>query len=317
MLNFMKIRYIILISVTFFFSKITVGQLGTISVLKKELDKHLVTKRVDTSLNNWDKGILYNLSVAQASLANWSAGGDDFSMSLSSIFNAHANYKKDKHNWDNMFDFNLGYVNSSSLGSRKNDDRFDMLSKYGFSLNDHLNFTGLLNLRSQLFNGYTYEDGKANYASSFFAPGYLLGSIGLDFKKSQKFSVFASPVTTRWVIVRDTALSNKGLYGVTPGEKSNLEFGSFVTLNYLKDIAKNIAFKTRLDLFSNYRRNPNNVDLFMTNLLSVSLTKIIALTWEVDMIYDDDLKLFGKDNNSPALQFKSLVGIGIQINKTK
>ncbi len=313
----MKIRYIILISVTFFFSKITVGQLGTISVLKKELDKHLVTKRVDTSLNNWDKGILYNLSVAQASLANWSAGGDDFSMSLSSIFNAHANYKKDKHNWDNMFDFNLGYVNSSSLGSRKNDDRFDMLSKYGFSLNDHLNFTGLLNLRSQLFNGYTYEDGKANYASSFFAPGYLLGSIGLDFKKSQKFSVFASPVTTRWVIVRDTALSNKGLYGVTPGEKSNLEFGSFVTLNYLKDIAKNIAFKTRLDLFSNYRRNPNNVDLFMTNLLSVSLTKIIALTWEVDMIYDDDLKLFGKDNNSPALQFKSLVGIGIQINKTK
>ena len=60
-----------------------------------------------------------------------------------------------------------------------------------------------------------------------------------------------------------------------------------------------------------------NVDLFMTNFLSVSLTKIIALTWEVDFIYDDDLKLFGKDNTSPALQFKSLVGIGIQINKKR
>ena len=313
----MNFRYFILIFVALFFCKISVAQLGTISVLKKELDKHLLNKYTDSSLNNWDQGVLYNLSVAQASLANWSAGGDDFSMSLSSIFNAHANYKKDKHNWDNMFDFNLGYVNSSSLGSRKNDDRFDLLSKYGYSLNDHINFTGLLNLRSQLFNGYTYEDGKANYASSFFAPGYFLSSIGLDFKKSQKFSVFASPVTTRWVIVRDTALSNKGLYGVTPGEKSNLEFGSFVTLNYLKDIAKNISLKTRLDLFSNYRRNPKNVDLFMTNFLSVSLTKIIALTWEVDFIYDDDLKLFGKDNTSPALQFKSLVGIGIQINKKR
>ena len=101
----MNFRYSILIFAALFFSEMSVAQLGTISVLKKELDKHLVTKHADSSLNNWNQGILYNLSVAQASLANWSAGGDDFSMSVSSIFNSYANYKKDKHNWDNMFDF--------------------------------------------------------------------------------------------------------------------------------------------------------------------------------------------------------------------
>ena len=42
--------------------------------------------------------------------------------------------KKEKHSWDNTFDFNLGYVKTTSLGSRKNDDRFDLLSKYGYAI---------------------------------------------------------------------------------------------------------------------------------------------------------------------------------------
>ena len=33
--------------------------------------------------------------------------------------------------------------------------------------------------------------------------------------------------------------------------------------------------------------------------------------WSVDMIYDDDVRLFGKNNNGAALQLKSLVGIGL------
>jgi len=53
-MNFMNFRYIILTFATLFICEISVAQLGTISVLKKELDKHLVTKHADTSLNNWD-----------------------------------------------------------------------------------------------------------------------------------------------------------------------------------------------------------------------------------------------------------------------
>ena len=235
------------------------------------------------------KGGLYSLNLSQGSLSNWAAGGDDFTLSVNSLLSLYAFYKKGKHSWDNSFDFNLGYVNTTSLGSRKNDDRFDLLSKYGYALGPKLNLAGLVNLRSQFFKGYTYKDNVRNYASNFMAPGYLLVSLGLDYKPSRDLSIFLSPTTARWVFVRDTALSNKGLYGVSPGKKSNLEFGAFVMINYLKEINKNLTYKGRLDLFSNYRRNPENIDLFMSNILNLRLSKVLTATWGLDLIYDDDV----------------------------
>jgi hypothetical protein len=221
-------------------------------------------------------------------------------------------YKKDKHSWDNTFDFNLGYVKTTSLGSRKNDDRFDLLSKYGYALNSKLNVAGLFNFRSQFFKGYTYDDeGVRTMSSAFLSPAYILVSPGLDFKPNADLSIFVSPITARWTIVKDDTLSAKGLYGVDPGKHSNGEFGAFASVNYLKEFNKNITYKSRLDLFSNYRRKPKNVDLYFTNVVNVKLSKILSLTWSVDMIYDDDVRLFGKNNNGAALQLKSLVGIGL------
>ena len=37
--------------------------------------------------------------------------------------------------------------------------------------------------------------------------------------------------------------------GVMPGKKTNLEFGAFVSINYLKEFNKVLAYKGRLDLF--------------------------------------------------------------------
>jgi hypothetical protein len=145
------------------------------------------------------------------------------------------------------------------------------------------------------------------------APGYVLLSLGLDWKPTKNLTIFVSPATARWVIVRDTALSNKGLYGVKPGEKSAFEFGAFASIGYLKEFNKFITYKGRLDLFSNYRHNPQNVDLFMSNILNAKLGKVFAVSWSVDLIYDDDVRLFGKNNRSAALQLKSLIGIGLQV----
>jgi len=236
-------------------------------------------------------------------------------ISVSSILNTYANYKKGKNSWDNNFEFNFGYVNSTSLGSRKNDDRFDLVSKYGYALNNKLNIAALFNLRSQFFKGYTYEGVTKNFASNFMSPGYVLQSFGLDYRPGKAYSLFFSPITGRWVFVTDPVLSARGLYGVKPGEKYAFEIGAFANLNFMKEIAPNVTFKSRLDLFSNYRNNPQNVDLFMTNLLTVKLSKLFNVTWGVDMIYDDDAKLFGPNGNSPSLQFKSLVGIGVQFKK--
>lgn len=267
----------------------------------------------DTTQRRWKKGGLYSLTISQGSLSNWAAGGDDFSLSVNSLLSLYAFYKKDRHSWDNTFDFNLGYVNTTSLGSRKNDDRFDFLSKYGYALNPHLNLSGLVNLRSQFFKGFIFPDNIKTFSSNFLAPGYLLTSVGLDFKPTKNLSIYVSPVTARWVIVLDTALANKGLYGVEPGKRSVLELGAFATIGYLKELNKYVTYKGRLDLFSNYRNNPRNVDLFMSNILNIKLSKVLSATWGVDLIYDDDVRLFGPNKRSAALQVKSLVGIGLMV----
>ncbi len=265
----------------------------------------------DTLPYTWRKGGMYGINISQGSLSNWAAGGDEFSLSVNSVLNLFAFYKKDKHSWDNSLDFNLGYVNTTSLGSRKNDDRIDLLSKYGYALNSKLNIAGLVNFRSQFFKGYTYEDDVKTLSSTFLSPAYILVSPGLDFKPNADLSIFVSPITTRWTIVKDDSLSAQGLYGVDPGKHSNAEFGAFASVNYLKEFNPNVSFKSRLDLFSNYRRKPKNVDLYFTNVLNVKLTKLLSITWSVDMIYDDDVRLFGKDNDGAALQVKSLIGIGL------
>ncbi len=285
----------------------------SIKKLKSDSEKNIAKDASDTTQKTWKKGGIYGLNVSQGTLSNWAAGGEDFSLSVNSLLGLYAFYKKDRYSWDNTFDFNLGYVKTTSLGGRKNDDRFDLLSKYGYALNPKLNLAGIFNLRSQLFRGYTFPDNVKTYSSNFMAPGYLLLGVGLDYKPTSNLSIFFSPATARLIIVRDTALSNKGLYGVDPGEKSALEFGAFATINYLKDISKSVTYKGRLDLFSNYLHNPQNIDIYMTNALNVKLSRVLSLTWGLDLIYDDDVKLFGPDNNSAAWQIKSLVGIGLLV----
>ncbi|HEX5653289.1 MAG TPA: DUF3078 domain-containing protein [Chitinophagaceae bacterium] len=292
---------------------ICTAQDETVKKLQAESGKNIKKDPADTSTRNWKKGGLYSLNVSQGSLSNWAAGGDNFSLSVNSLLNLFAFYKKGKHSWDNSFDFNLGYVNTTSLGSRKNDDRFDLLSKYGYTIAPKLNIAGLVNLRSQIFKGYTFPDNIKTFASDFMAPGYILLSAGLDYKPVEGLSIFISPATARWVIVRDTVLSNRGLYGVKPGEKSILEFGAFLTVNYLKEFNKNLTYKGRLDLFSNYRKNPQNIDLFMSNALNIKLSRVLSATWGLDLIYDDDVRLFGDNNTSAGLQVKSLVGLGLLV----
>jgi hypothetical protein len=304
----------ILLLTGLFYCLLSYSQDETVKKLRTETEKDIKKDPNDTTKKSWKTGGMYSLNVSQGSLSNWAAGGEKFSIAVNSLLSVYAFYKKDKHSWDNTFDFNLGYVKTTSLGSRKNDDRFDLLSKYGYALSPKLNAATLFNLRSQFFQGYTYsDDNTKTYSSNFMAPGYIVLSLGLDYKPIKELSIFFSPTTARFVIVKDTALSNRGLYGVTPGEKSNFEFGAFVSVNYMKEFNKTLSYKGRLDLFSNYKHNPQNVDLYMTNALNVKLNKILALTWSVDLIYDDDVRLFGPTQTSPGLQLKSLVGVGLLV----
>jgi len=269
--------------------------------IKKEID--------DTTDWRWKRGGIVNVNVNQGTLRNWAAGGDKFSLAVNSYVNYFIFYRKGKQNWDNTIDFNFGMVQTTSLGNRKNDDRFDVLSKYGYKFDGKLYLTGLFNFRTQFFDGYNFSGNRGNFSSSFLSPAYALTSVGVDYK-TKHFSAFVSPLTSRWVIVTNQFLSDKGSYGVPSGKHAINELGAFATLSYNKGFVKNVSYKGRLDLFANYREKPGNIDVLMTNFFSFKINKYFSASYNLDLIYDDDVKLFGETKDSPSLQLKSLIGLG-------
>lgn len=274
-----------------------------------------IKKAEDTLDLAWRRGGVFSATLSQGSLRNWAAGGDEFSLSINTLLSLYAFYKEGRRSWDNTFDFAFGYVNTTSLGARKNDDRIDFLSKYGYAISPKMNVATLFNFRSQLLKGYNYpNDSTRVLTSDFLSPANLLLSLGLDYKPTDAFSIFFSPVTARLVLVSDDSLSAKGSYGVEPGTNSKTEFGAFVTANYLLQFNPIVSYKSRLDIFSNYRNQPKNIDIFWTNLLAVKLTKAFSVSWNVDLIYDDDVRIFGENADAPATQLKSIVGVGLMLN---
>jgi hypothetical protein len=282
-----------------------------VAKLRSETSRN-IKKDNDTSNWNWKQGGLYNLNVSQSSLSNWAAGGDNFNMSINSYFNYFAYYKKERQSWDNNIDVNLGFVQSTSQGGRKNDDRLDLLSKYGYKIDTvgKWYLSGLVNFRSQLFDGYSFSGNNATFTSSFLSPAYLIISAGLDYKPDNNFSLFFSPLTSRTTLVLNKKLADLGKYGVDTGRMVKRETGLFVTVNYSKVIAQNINYKGRADFFSNYYDKPENINFFMTNLFTFKINKNFSATYNLDLIYDDKIRIFGPFKKSPGLQMKSIIGIG-------
>jgi len=301
----------VLLLLTVFCLNVVCAQDLVVAKLRSETSRN-IKKDTDTSNWNWKQGGLYNLNVSQSSLSNWAAGGDNFNMSINSYFNYFAFYKKERQSWDNNIDVNLGFVQSTSQGGRKNDDRLDLLSKYGYKLDTVGKWyvSGLFNFRSQLFDGYSFSGSKSTFISSFFAPAYMIISAGLDYKPDNNFSLFFSPLTSRTTLVLNKKLSNLGKYGVDTGRMIKRETGLFVTVNYNKVIASNINYRGRADFFSNYYDKPENVNFYMTNLFTFKINKNFSATYSLDLIYDDKIRIFGANKKSPGLQTKSIIGIG-------
>jgi hypothetical protein len=288
------------------------AQDGTVKDLKVSAEKTIKKDDKDTTVKTWKTGGAFALNINQGTLSNWAAGGDKFSFSLNSYLSLYAFYKKNKHSWDNNLDLAYGIVNTTSLGNRKASDRIDLLSKYGYAIAPKLNLATLFNLRTQFAKGYTYTKNaagvdSASLTSKTFAPAYVLLSLGLDYKPNADLSLFISPATARWVVVGDDNL--KPLYNVALNQGSRQEFGAFASVNYLKSFAKNLTFKSKLDLFSNYKSNPQNIDIFWSNVLTAKITRYINFSLNVDMIYDDDVQNVNPAKG-PAPQILQLMGIG-------
>ena len=286
-------------------SDAALAQDNSIKTLQQESSRQIAD---DTAhKHGWRSGGFFTLNLAQGSLSNWQGGGDKSSFSAVGFLNVFAILKEGRHVWDNTLDLGYGYINTTSLGSRKSDDRIDLLSKYGYDVGNKWFLTGLFNFRSQFAAGYAYTEDAGDVdtktlTSKFLAPAYVLISAGFDYKPAPYFSVFISPLTERWIIVNDDSLSAAGAYGVEPGEKSRNELGAFLSAEFTRDIMTNVTYKSRFDAFSNYKSKARNIDIFWTNILAMKVNRFLTANIAVDLLYDDDA--IGR------LQLRQLLGIG-------
>lgn len=313
-------RKIILLHSMFVIFSISIqAQDQTVKDLKHDAARSIPKDPKDTATKAWKLGGLFNLNINQGSLSNWSAGGDKFSFSLNAYLNVFAFYKKNKSSWDNSLDLAYGIVNTTSLGSRKASDRIDLVSKYGYAISKKWNVAILSNLRTQFANGYAYSKtatgvDTSSVISKSFAPAYVLLSLGFDYKLKDNFSLFLSPLTERWVIVPDKLI--KPLFGVDSNKNARNELGAFISANYTAKLGSNFVYKTKLDLFSNYKQKPQNIDVYWTNTLTAKITRYINFSFNLDMIYDDDTKNVNAAKG-PAPQWLQLMGIGFAYNFSK
>jgi len=283
--------------------------------LKNAVSGAVITKDPnDTTKQTWKTGGLLSLTFNQAALSNWSAGGDKSALSLNSLVNLYAFYVDGRRSWDNFLNAQYGLANTTSLGTRKTQDLFNVTSKYGYDVGNKWYLSGLFDFRTQFAPGYNYLDAKTKVLTSdLLAPAYLLLSLGMDYKPTSNFSLFVSPATMRELIVNNDSLAAIGAFGVDSGKKSRLEFGAYVTINYTTPLSKTAVYTGRLDLFSDYLNHPQNIAFYMTNVLTVKVTSIISMNLNLTMIYDDRVKSVKADGTpgGPALQLSEVLGIGV------
>ncbi|MFT3826824.1 MAG: DUF3078 domain-containing protein [Chitinophagaceae bacterium] len=341
-------RKIILFAGVFACSLATQAQDKTVKEMQSTSEKSFAEDTAHKS--GWKVGGVFSLNLGQGSSSNWAAGAEKFSFSIASYLSLFANYKHGKFTWMNTLDLGYALVNTTSQGVRKTDDKIDFYSKAGHALSKTFSLAGVVNFRSQFSNGYDYSylDKYQRKTSSFMAPASLIIAPGVDWHPVPYFSVFVSPVSARMMFVTSDpwyyyfpngvipAADGGGFetplavnYGVDPTRKVRAEFGGYASVNFNKELFKNVSYKSRLDLYSNYLKTkrytatgphqvteatigakPQNVDVYWTNAIVMKINRFLNVTYNFDLVYDDDVRQFGPDKDAARTQVRSLLGVG-------
>jgi len=283
-------------------------------------DQESKLKKIDTdTVASWKTGGLTSLNLSQTSLTNWASGGNN-SLAINGLFNLFAVYKDSMNVWENTLDMGYGLLQQSTYkGIMKTDDRIEFNSKYGRKAFKNFYYAGLINFRTQFTPGYKYPN-DVDKISNFMAPGYLLAALGLNYIPNQYFNAFLSPLTGRMTFVNDKQLSEMGAFGVEKGKKLRTELGGYARIAYTKgDFAdgffKNMTIGSKIDLFSNYLKNPQYVDVNWENLIGMKVNKYITVSINTQLIYDFDVKYDSNhdqnlDGEKARIQFKEILGVG-------
>lgn len=314
-INFIKIMKSILFALTLMSTFCSFSQVKDSTIIQDSIPA-----------NFWKLKAIYGLNGTQSSFVNWNAGGRN-NISLLGTISASAIYTKKNIKWSNDVSIALGglhyFEKNVSESLQKTDDRIDLTSNFGMKIKKHVFVSFIGGFRTQMLDGFTFPNDSIRI-SAFMAPGYVSSALGIDYIKSDNFSVFTSLFASKMTFVNDQLLANAGAFGVekatldglgnvlTAGKRFRGEFGAYVKVKFNKTVAKNIDLKSKIELFSNYIQNPQNIDVNAEALFTFKVNSWFSASLQWSLIYDDDVAIRDVDGNvGPRTQFKSVLGIGV------
>jgi hypothetical protein len=261
----------------------------------------------------------------QASLTNWVKGGES-TVSGATDMTGYADYNNKKLDLlsNNYIRFKFGLIKSGDNRLQKNSDLLETNSKINHKAFGMFDFSAIMLFKTQIAKGYNYPNDSVA-VSKFLNPGVFTFGLGLDFKPNKTTSVNFSPLSYKVTFVTDTGKLkgeiDQTLYGIPRGKKSLHEPGaSLLITNEFKPV-RNVSITNRLQLFTNYIHDPQNIDVDWEMIATVKLNWFTDIRLNTELIYDDKTKTpemdkngkpvldeFGNTKKSARIQFKELLG---------
>ena len=251
---------------------------------------------------SWIYGGTENIQFSQGFVENWAKGGEN-SISLLSDLRLHANYSEGNVEWESYGIHKLGILNTEDKKMRVNDDLFELNSKYGLNASEKWFYSGLLNFKTQLFNGYEQSDAdKENPISGFMAPGYLTMALGMDYKE-KNFTLMLLPFTYKMTAVLDTVKFDQTRYKVDENRKVDYMGGGSFVNNFTWEISKDFNLASKMDVFYEYMKSneENQIQGEWELILDMNISVFLSTRISTYLRY--------YSNESDKLQFKENLSV--------
>ncbi len=265
----------------------------------------------DTIPSPWERGAEINVDLSQISLSNWAAGGEN-SIALNTHFDSFLTYSTETLEWENTLEVLYGLINREQEETRKSNDRLEFNSKLSREASERWDYSSLFYFRTQMAEGYDYPNDTVAI-SDFLSPGYIGLSIGMNYKPTEDYSIYFSPVAGRTTIVRNERLSQEGAFGVEPGDIYKHDFGGMIRVNYKTDLMENVKANTRLELFADYKK-PEKINMDLSSRLRLDINDYVKANLFIHMVYDHNSKIKKNDEEEVRLQLKQTFGLGFSVS---
>jgi len=278
-------------------------------------EKEKLEKREDGWVHGGNGSITFN----QVGLKNWSAGGDpSISFLLAASYNAEL--KKGKHLWQNNIISEYGIQKVKGQNFRKNADRIELFSKYGFQIDQDGKwyFATLMNFKTQFSKTFLFDNDtneKLETVSKFLSPAVMEYSVGIDYVPNDKFSLYMSPIAAKFIIVANDEIAVLNLHG-NNFKNVDAQLGALAVASYKQQVHKNVAIGSILKIYKDYLRGPaQNIDVDWQTTIGLQVTKFISANVFMHLIWDYDADTAPQvDGVQRNVQFKDVIGVGFAYN---